>query len=498
MRLSTMQASSNFNPRSPHGERPASYCPCPCQQRFQSTLPARGATMSTRRSAFAESAFQSTLPARGATVVPSSSAVSTTFQSTLPARGATTADSAEPKSIEISIHAPRTGSDCPPHTPQAVVLSISIHAPRTGSDDDPFDMVEQIEISIHAPRTGSDMVISAISGTIAISIHAPRTGSDPTTKLPIPGLYDFNPRSPHGERLFRLIAIFGHCRISIHAPRTGSDGFDRRAKRTGKAFQSTLPARGATASTVVPSARARHFNPRSPHGERRFDRRAKRTGKAFQSTLPARGATFSRLLQNLRDSISIHAPRTGSDVSAIVADPLKIHFNPRSPHGERLNGRGRQEMPQLFQSTLPARGATRNCPVKLGRICISIHAPRTGSDILCGDCVDAHLDFNPRSPHGERLDRLIGREKDAPGFQSTLPARGATYSLSELMMRHNISIHAPRTGSDGVRAVCGSVYRISIHAPRTGSDGKDNDDLSKELFQSTLPARGATRDVHRL
>ena len=453
MRLSTMQASSNFNPRSPHGERPASYCPCPCQQRFQSTLPARGATMSTRRSAFAESAFQSTLPARGATVVPSSSAVSTTFQSTLPARGATTADSAEPKSIEISIHAPRTGSDCPPHTPQAVVLSISIHAPRTGSDDDPFDMVEQIEISIHAPRTGSDMVISAISGTIAISIHAPRTGSDPTTKLPIPGLYDFNPRSPHGERLFRLIAIFGHCRISIHAPRTGSDGFDRRAKRTGK---------------------------------------------AFQSTLPARGATFSRLLQNLRDSISIHAPRTGSDVSAIVADPLKIHFNPRSPHGERLNGRGRQEMPQLFQSTLPARGATRNCPVKLGRICISIHAPRTGSDILCGDCVDAHLDFNPRSPHGERLDRLIGREKDAPGFQSTLPARGATYSLSELMMRHNISIHAPRTGSDGVRAVCGSVYRISIHAPRTGSDGKDNDDLSKELFQSTLPARGATRDVHRL
>ena len=39
---------------------------------------------------------------------------------------------------------------------QRKMREISIHAPRTGSD--PFDMVERIEkgISIHAPRTGSD------------------------------------------------------------------------------------------------------------------------------------------------------------------------------------------------------------------------------------------------------------------------------------------------------------------------------------------------------
>ena len=102
-------------------------------------------------------------------------------------------------------------------------------------------------------------------------------------------------------------------------------------------------------------------------------------------------------------------------------------------------------------------------------------------------------------------------------FQSTLPARGATWCNPPYGRRIGISIHAPRTGSD--RAVPGDVQRaggISIHAPRTGSDststGADTSDSSdfnprsphgerrqasavlmeEWLFQSTLPARGAT------
>ena len=56
-------------------------------------------------------------------------------------------------------------------------------------------------------------------------------------------------------------------------------------------------------------------------------------------------------------------------------------------------------------------------------------------------------------------------------FQSTLPARGATRPFQKQPMHQLISIHAPRTGSDSNplprknRAVT-----ISIHAPRTGSD----------------------------
>ena len=56
-----------------------------------------------------------------------------------------------------------------------------------------------------------------------------------------------------------------------------------------------------------------HFNPRSPHGERL-------------------GVTTT---QEMLELISIHAPRTGSDVMLPIPDTQSTHFNPRSPHGER-------------------------------------------------------------------------------------------------------------------------------------------------------------------
>ena len=78
--------------------------------------------------------------------------------------------------------------------------------------------------------------------------------------------------------------------ISIHAPRTGSD------------------------STVSDTAHAStHFNPRSPHGERRA------IDKKFLSMLhfnPRSPHGERRLCEHLR--------------------PALRHFNPRSPHGERL------------------------------------------------------------------------------------------------------------------------------------------------------------------
>ena len=78
-------------------------------------------------------------------------------------------------------------------------------------------------------------------------------------------------------------------------------------------------------------------------------------------------------------SISIHAPRTGSDDErgGIAGE---VDFNPRSPHGERHTFRCWLLRLGIFQSTLPARGATRvNRVIRAGYV-ISIHAPRTGSD----------------------------------------------------------------------------------------------------------------------
>ena len=55
--------------------------------------------------------------------------------------------------------------------------------------------------------------------------------------------------------------------------------------------------------------------------------------------------------------------------------------------------------------------------------------------------------FNPRSPHGERRARL--KSNIANGiFQSTLPAWGATWGMDLLRNKPQISIHAPRMGSD--------------------------------------------------
>ena len=58
---------------------------------------------------------------------------------------------------------------------------------------------------------------------------------------------------------------------------------------------------------------------------------------AFQSTLSARGATRHDGDDGDAQPISIHAPRTGSDVSIPI--PIFLHSE--------------------FQSTLPARGATQ-------------------------------------------------------------------------------------------------------------------------------------------
>ena len=179
--------------------------------------------------------------------------------------------------------------------------------------------------------------------------------------------FDFNPRSPHGERL---------------TPRT------RPSRNAG--FQSTLPARGATKG-----------------GEGR--------GKAckFQSTLPARGATRRIMPGGGAIFISIHAPRTGSDLA--IGRPL-----PKS---------------HAFQSTLPARGATAGLP----------------------HLVSCPADFNPRSPHGERRAAGTKRGHGQTDFNPRSPhGERPEYRLCR-DLQSGISIHAPRTGSDhpaSVQFVC--------------------------------------------
>ena len=154
-----------------------------------------------------------------------------------------------------------------------------------------------------------------------------------------------------------VIKPFDLCSgISIHAPRVGSDLFHCQNNHGRE-----------------------HFNPRSPCGERPNKTEYDAQAALFQSTLPVWGAT-------------------GGDGDKVVAD---TNFNPRSPCGERLFTahkitqllRFQSTLPVWgatyiyissytgqFQSTLPVWGATRNeLPARISE-CISIHAPRVGSD----------------------------------------------------------------------------------------------------------------------
>ena len=236
-------------------------------QKFQSTLPARGAT-GLSQNVKPDQLFQSTLPARGATGLSQNVKPDQLFQSTLPARGATLEILANNIVYIISIHAPRTGSDHGAVQPAqhctlfqstlpargATKASEKSRRPRTifqstlparGATVRDIVLSHVLRISIHAPRTGSDSIIDGVTGSIDISIHAPRTGSDNSANNTSSG-----------------------STISIHAPRTGSDACSSTIACVRAGFQSTLPARGATYMGIW-----------------------EQFPFTFQSTLPARGAT---------------------------------------------------------------------------------------------------------------------------------------------------------------------------------------------------------------
>ena len=122
------------------------------------------------------------------------------------------------------------------------------------------------------------------------TIHAPRVGSDLFFSVSLFNYFYFNPRSPCGERRKILSEFCCLCR-----------------------FQSTLPVWGATALLVFPSRPVKNFNPRSPCGERRH--RVTITDKQVTISIHAPRVGSDTLCPNQaeRAKISIHAPRVGSD-----------------------------------------------------------------------------------------------------------------------------------------------------------------------------------------
>ena len=159
----------------------------------------------------------------GATAVGSVPVDDMRFQSTLPVWGATGFISGFLRSVIISIHAPRVGSDVPD-----TML-------RRRPDD--FN-----------PRSPCGERLASTGQANRLPHFNPRSpcGERPRQScVTVQPQSHFNPRSPCGERRDTARSPAAVPPISIHAPRVGSDS------RAGRC-----------------SGRAQNFNPRSPCGER--------------------------------------------------------------------------------------------------------------------------------------------------------------------------------------------------------------------------------------
>ena len=211
------------------------------------------------------------------------------FQSTLPVGGATTTDGYTYEGDNISIHAPRGGSDrqrrwssCPvrdfnPRSPWGERHKVTL----------PVDVPQRFQSTL--PVGGATWSTDSWMYRWVISIHAPRGGSDyKWLETPFP-CHNFNPRSPWGERPAwdGLVSWFDDFN-----PRSPW-GERRLGRRLGQ--------------------RRGDFNPRSPWGERLPFPAYNFAVQQFQSTLPVGGATSPDFASPEQIIISIHAPRGGSD-----------------------------------------------------------------------------------------------------------------------------------------------------------------------------------------
>ena len=372
------------------------------------------------------------------------------FQSTLPARGATLLPPYNARRRGISIHAPRTGSDVQNHS-----------FPRRADHFNPrsphgerrrvrrYDCGITTKFQSTLPARGATKRFSP--RTRQHSHFNPRSphGERRYVSIQNPVLQDFNPRSPHGERLCAGAASSSPGSFQSTLPARGATASPADYGAGSGDFNPRSPHGERRPSRVPRRPWQSHFNPRSPHGERQRDTLKQQLADAFQSTLPARGATAQSTAPRSKGDyfnprsphgerpqqqhgspdcipISIHAPRTGSDASqrwkVVSANMISIHaprtgsdpsmwtktatserdFNPRSPHGERHDSASAFCSLWHFNPRSPHGERQVSFAQPNKREIISIHAPRTGSDSTTTSSRWKQRNFNPRSPHGER------------------------------------------------------------------------------------------------
>ena len=146
---------TNFNPRSPYGERPNPLFSSFPTADFNPRSP-YGERLQTLRSSFKISAFQSTLPLRGATCINC-----LCFEV-----------------YSISIHAPLTGSDCSAGSWTSATRYFNPRSPygERHQRHSIGQIADQFQSTL--PLRGATAEYAKLCKAWPISIHAPLTGSD--------------------------------------------------------------------------------------------------------------------------------------------------------------------------------------------------------------------------------------------------------------------------------------------------------------------------------
>ena len=167
----------------------------------------------------------------------------------------------------------------------------------------------------------------------------PRVGSDGYFPVCVGGSREFQSTLPVWGATSDRPVLHAPQRISIHAPRVGSDSTLVCSYPHEEEFQSTLPVWGATRitfdglqlppdfnprspcgerpqSSATSKCEQRHFNPRSPCGERRFQIYENQNKFTISIHAPRVGSDSHPHAKILYHFISIHAPRVGSDYPA--------------------------------------------------------------------------------------------------------------------------------------------------------------------------------------
>ena len=205
-------------------------------------------------------------------------------------------------------------------------------------------------------------------------------GERPAARTPRNRPADFNPRSPCGERLGGMYLSTAIYRFQSTLPMWGATVFLGRVFAAIFIFQSTLPMWGATWTRFRRACGRRHFNPRSPCGERQARHCHYRSQNHFNPRSPCgeRRLTAASALKSILFQSTL--PMWGATTCWTSTASSALHFNPRSPCGERLHISKQCGLPTYFNPRSPCGERHLLYSKYIIDRLISIHAPHVGSD----------------------------------------------------------------------------------------------------------------------